>query len=122
MPTGDSRQGGWLAVLVLAGCATSTAPARPAFAPLAGADCLDPGQARGWQEVSRTELHVDAGRRRYRITLDAGCARIGTGSVLRFAGDPIGGRVCGVPTDAVVFDEGLRCRIDRLELIPPSAD
>ena len=106
-----------------AGCAsTATAPSTPhAAAPsaawLRGADCLDPGMARSWNEISTTELLVDAGRRKYRLTLPPSCVRIGTGPVLRFDGDPISGRVCGVPTDAVLLDGGQRCLIERLELV-----
>ena len=104
-----------LLALATAGCATSTTPARPGFAPLRGADCLDPSSARSWEDVSTDELRVDAGRHHYRITL-AGCGRIGVGPELRFAGDPITGRVCGVPGDAVLVD-GRRCPIERLELL-----
>ena len=102
----------------LAGCATSPDP--PGSTPsawLRGADCLDPSSARSWEDVSTTEILVDAGRRKYRMTLPASCMRIGAGPVLVFDGDPIGGRVCGVPSDAVRFDDGQRCTIERLELI-----
>jgi hypothetical protein len=105
---------------VIAACSASpvrsTAPeARAAW--LRGADCLDPSTARSWHDVSTTELVVDAGRRKYRISLPASCTRIGLGPVLRFDGDPFSGRVCGVPGDAVLLDDGQRCLIERLELV-----
>ena len=116
----DPRRKTLLAALLpaaLAACAT-TAPGSPPprAAWLRGADCLDPASARTWHDVSTTELLVDAGRRKYRITLAASCTRIGAGPLLVFDGDPVSGRVCGVPGDAVLVD-GQRCLIERLELV-----
>lgn len=104
----------------LTGCASApdsaaAAPTAPAW--LRGADCLDPSAARSWEDVSTTEILVDAGRRKYRMTLPAACMRIGAGPTLLFDGDPVSGRVCGVPSDAVRFGDGQRCTIERLELI-----
>jgi hypothetical protein len=89
----------------------------PTRIPLRGADCLDPGSARSWHEVSSTEILVDAGRRKYRITLRGGCSLLGHGPGIAFAGDPISGRVCGNMGDAVVLKRGERCSIARIELI-----
>ena len=109
-----------VASLVAAAC-TSTPPSPRPAAWLRGADCLDPMTARSWHDVSTTELWVDAGRRKYRINVSAACTRIGLGPVLRFDGDPISGRVCGAPGDAVLLDGGQRCLIERMELISPDA-
>lgn len=102
--------------LVAVGCASTPSTPRPATW-LRGADCLDPGTARSWHDVSATELLVDAGRRKYRLTVSAACTRLGLGPVLRFDGDPISGRVCGTPSDAVLLDDGQRCPIERMELV-----
>lgn len=93
----------------------------PSRVPLRGADCLDPGSARSWHEVSSTEIRVDAGRRKYRITLAGGCSLLGHGPGIAFAGDPISGRVCGNPGDAVLLKRGERCPISRIELIDDAA-
>lgn len=83
---------------------------------LRGADCLDPSMARTWDYVSGDELLVDAGRRKYRVHLSEHCTELGHGSVIRFKGDAVSGRVCGNAGEAVRAGR-MSCRIDRLELI-----
>ena len=83
---------------------------------LRGADCLDPSAARDWEYISGTELLVDAGRRKYRVVLAEHCSEMGHGSVIRFKGDAISGRVCGNVGEAVQVGR-MSCRIERLERI-----
>ncbi len=87
---------------------------------LRGADCLDPSMARTWDYVSGDELLVDAGRRKYRVHLSEHCTALGHGSVIRFKGDPVSGRVCGNPGEAVRTGR-MSCRIERVELIDAEA-
>ena len=95
---------------------SATAPA-----PLRGADCLDPTTARNWHEVSSTEVLVDAGRRKYRLTLSHVCDLLGNGPTIAFIGDPITGRVCGNFSDAILASRGERCHIEHIELIDRDA-
>lgn len=100
------------------GDAASSVPTTTvARVPLRGADCLDPTTARSWHEVSSTEVRVDSGRRKYRLTLGHVCSLLGNGPAIAFVGDPITGRVCGNYGDAIVVGRGERCHIDRIELI-----
>lgn len=92
----------------------------PSRVPLKGADCLDPSAARDWQEIDSRQLLVDAGRRKYRITLTTGCLDVANGSTLVFEGDPVSGRVCGNFGDKVRFTSGT-CRIEQIELIDADA-
>ncbi len=90
------------------------------YAPLRGADCLDPSMARSWQDAGPGVLLVDAGHRKYRITLDAGCQGAGDGGTLVFRGDAVSGRVCGNLGDQVQA-RGRACRIERIELVDAEA-
>jgi len=83
---------------------------------LAGADCLNPSAARSWHYVGGNELLVDAGRRKYRITLWEICTELGQSDTLGFRGDAVSGRVCGNAGERVVLKRA-SCRIDRVELI-----
>lgn len=108
-----------LSALVLMPAAVPAAedkPDTPSRTPLRGADCLDPSSARTWDYVSGTELLVDAGRRKYRITLAEYCTELGYGADIRFKGDSIGGRVCGNVGEAVQVKH-MSCRIERIEII-----
>lgn len=106
-----------MSVAVTGACATPASNVTPMWIPLRGADCLDPSTARSWHEVSSTDVRVDAGRRKYRLTLAGQCNLLGQGPAIAFEGDPISGRVCGNPGDAIVLRHGERCRIERIELI-----
>ncbi|WP_227978350.1 DUF6491 family protein [Arenimonas daejeonensis] len=77
---------------------------------------MDPTSARTWDYVSGTELLVDAGRRKYRITLAEYCTELGYGAEISFKGDSIGGRVCGNVAEAVKV-KSMSCRIERIEII-----
>ena len=106
-----------LPAAAIAACATPSAGGPAQRIPLRGADCLDPSSARSWHEVSSTEVRVDAGRRKYRLTLTGQCSLLGHGPELGFEGDPISGRVCGNLGDAILLGRGERCPIERIELI-----
>lgn len=108
-------------LLVLASPIVAAADAAPApRGALRGADCLDPSMARTWDYVSGDELLVDAGRRKYRVRLAEHCTELGQGSVIRFKGDPVSGRVCGNAGEAVRTGR-MSCRIERVELIDAEA-
>jgi hypothetical protein len=84
---------------------------------LRGADCLDPYMARGFTDLDRNRLLVDAGRRRYLIEVYGSCWNINHATLLVFRGDPIANRVCGTAFDAVIPNGGHPCRIERMELL-----
>ena len=106
-----------MSLLALASPVAAAADAAPApRGALRGADCLDPTMARTWDHLSGDELLVDAGRRKYRVHLSEHCTELGHGSVIRFKGDPVSGRVCGNVGEAVRVG-GMSCRIGRVELI-----
>lgn len=83
---------------------------------LTGADCLNPSAARSWHYLGGNELLVDAGRRKYRITLWEVCSELGHGDTLGFRGDAVSGRVCGNAGERIVLKRS-SCRIGRIELI-----
>lgn len=101
------------------GAATGDA-APAARAPLKAADCLSPSAVRSWHYVDSRELLVDAGRRKYRITLAESCNELGGAASIVFKGDSVSGRVCGHFGDRVQT-RGAACRIERLELIDDPA-
>ena len=104
-------------VAAVAACAPAPPRAPSSRVVLRGADCLDPSQARGWhEEASSSAILVDAGRRRYRIVLPPYCLRAGGNESLRFEGDPVSGRVCGLPGDAILL-RGERCPIQSMEIV-----
>jgi hypothetical protein len=83
---------------------------------LTGADCLNPSAARAWHVASGNQLLVDAGRRKYRITLWEACTELGQSGTISFRGDAVSGRVCGNVGERVQLRRS-SCRIDRVELI-----
>ena len=106
-----------ISLLALASPVAAAADSAPApRGALRGADCLDPTMARSWDYVSGDELLVDAGRRKYRVRLSEHCTELGHGSVIRFKGDAVSGRVCGNVGEAVRVGR-MSCRIERVELI-----
>ncbi len=104
-----------LPVLVLIGPAVAGEPATPRMA-LTGADCLDPSAVRSWHYVDGSELLVDAGRRKYRITLAESCTELGGAASIGFRGDSVSGRVCGNFGERVITKR-MACRIDRVQLL-----
>lgn len=108
-------------VATVAGAVEATGDAAPsAKAPLKAADCLSPSAVRSWHYVDSRELLVDAGRRKYRITLAESCTELGGAASLVFKGDSVSGRVCGHFGDRVLT-RGAACRIERVELIDDPA-
>jgi hypothetical protein len=109
-------------LLALAGVASAAdTPQRPPpRVPLTGADCLDPARVRSWHHVDSRQLLVDAGRRKYRITLGESCTELGGAPTISVRGDRISGRVCGNFGDRVITRRR-SCRIDRIELIDAAA-
>lgn len=106
-----------VALLAASGSAASPGPVASASGNfLRGAQCLDPTFARGWVYLDDRNILVDAGRYRYRIELSASCREIASTPVITFRGDPISGRVCGGPFDAVVT-RAYPCGIQRMELL-----
>lgn len=77
------------------------ASAQPPLRPMS--ECLDPDHARGWHLIDSDELLVDAGRRKFLLTLAPACPELGFTTAIGFrSGDGIG-RICGSPNDRVVF-------------------
>ena len=83
---------------------------------LRAADCLSPASVRSWHYVDSRELLVDAGRRKYRVTLSESCTELGGAASIGFRGDSVSGRVCGHFGDQVLT-RGAACRIERVALI-----
>jgi hypothetical protein len=114
-----------LLLALLAGTAYATvagapdAPPRPRAA-LQGADCLDAARMRSWHFVDSTQLLVDAGRRKYRISLAESCTALGSAASISFSGDRVSGRVCGNFGERVLAGR-MACRIDRVELLDDEA-
>lgn len=106
-------------VALLSASASHASTGHAAAAPgdfLRGAQCLDPTFARGWVYLDDRNILVDAGRYRYRIELNSSCRDIAFTPMITFRGDPISGRVCGGPFDAVITRD-FPCRIQRMELL-----
>ncbi len=96
--------------------AASESPAKPPRVTLRGADCLDPDWARSWAYVDDRTLLIDAGRRKYRITLDFPSFDLAMAIDLGFRGDVISDRLCGYGSEYLLV-RGKRQYIDRIELI-----
>jgi hypothetical protein len=90
---------------------------RPPAPVLRGQQCLDPDFARSFIDLDDRSLLVDAGRYRYRIEVSASCWNLDHTPVIGFRADPVAGRVCGGPFDAVIVRGGHPCRIERMELL-----
>lgn len=107
---------------LLAGAASAATPDEPPRprAALKGADCLDGSRVRSWHYVDGNELLVDAGRRKYRITLAESCTELGSAPGIGFRGDSVSGRVCGNFGERVLTGR-MACRIDRVELMDAKA-
>ena len=97
--------------------ALAATPAQPAAVWLHGHDCLDPAQARGYADLDRGRLLVDAGRKRYLVEVTPSCLNLDVAMVIGFRGDPISNRVCGGPMDAVLVRHSIPCRIERMQLL-----
>ena len=82
----------------VSGIGTRTAPLRPL------AECLDPQQARGWSVINNDEIVVDAGRRKYHITLASHCPDLNWTQLLRFRTGGGTDRICGYAMEAVLPD------------------
>ena len=85
-------------------------------------ECLDPTRVRGYQVLDSRRLLVDAGRRRYLLTLSWSCNELHTHRALAFDSRNPSGRICGDIGDAVRPREGGgtligRCDVGRVELI-----
>lgn len=94
---------------------------RPPAPVLRGAQCLEPGIARGFVSLDDRTVLVDAGRNRYRIEVSAACWNLDLANVVGFRGDPVMNRVCGSSLDAVLVRGSPPCRIERMELIDKEA-
>jgi len=100
-------------------CALAAAPATPGHAGpyLRGQQCLDPPSARGFSSFDERRLLVDAGRNRYLIEVSQACWNIDFASAIGFRGDPISGKVCGGPMDAILLRGEPPCHIESMLLL-----
>ncbi len=85
-------------------------------APLRGADCLDPARTRSYLMTGDKEVIVDAGKRKYRLSIGQSCPALSYTQAISFRGDQVDGRLCGGINDAVVTSD-YPCKVDRVELI-----
>jgi hypothetical protein len=88
----------------------------PAIAQKGQRNCVDSSKVRNWIVVNDETLLLDAGRRKYRVSLQQSCFNLSTSPTLQFKADPITGRVCGSSLDAVRV-QGEQCRISSIEEI-----
>lgn len=104
--------------LPLAVQATDAVPAAAGSTqtPLRGADCLDPARTRSYLMTGDKEVIVDAGKRKYRLSIGQSCPALSYTQAISFRGDQIDGRLCGGLNDAVVTSD-YPCKVDRVELI-----
>lgn len=84
--------------------------------PLRGADCLDPARTRSYLMTGDKEVIVDAGKRKYRLSIGQSCPALSYTQAISFRGEQIDGRLCGGINDAVVTSD-YPCKVDRIELI-----
>lgn len=87
------------------------------FEPLAVKDCLQPHRARAWVYVGDDALLIDAGKRKYRITLAVGCTALAVAQRIDFESGHGTGRMCGMPQDYIRTEAG-RCKVRSIELMP----
>ena len=78
--------------------------------------CLDSSRVRNWIVVDDEILLLDAGRKKYRMTLLQSCFNLSSSPTLQFKGDPITGRICDSTLDAIRVN-GEQCRISKIEVI-----
>ena len=95
---------------------SSISLALPATAGAKSTTCLDSSRVRAWVVVDDETLLLDAGSKKYRVSLQQSCFNISTSPTLQFKGDPISGRICGSSLDAIRIP-GEQCRISKIEKI-----
>ena len=95
---------------------SSISLALPATAGAKSNTCLDSSRVRAWVVVDDETLLLDAGSKKYRVSLQQSCFNISTSPTLQFKGDPISGRICGSSLDAIRIP-GEQCRISKIEKI-----
>ena len=95
---------------------SSISLAIPATAGTKSNTCLDSSRVRAWVVVNDETLLLDAGRNKYRVSLQQSCFNLSTSPTLQFKGDPIIGRICGSSLDAIRI-QGEQCRISKIEKI-----
>ena len=78
--------------------------------------CLDSSQVRSWIVIDDETLLLDAGRKKYQVTLQQSCFNLDTSPALEFKGDPITGRICSSALDAIRV-QGEQCRISKIREI-----
>jgi hypothetical protein len=98
-------------ILISSLCATA-----PVMAEKDPQTCVDSSRVRNWIVVNDETLLLDAGRRKYRVTLRQSCFNLSTSPTLQFKADPISGRVCGSSLDAIRV-QGEQCQISSIEEI-----
>lgn len=77
--------------------------------------CLDSSRVRNWIVVNDETLLLDAGPKKYRVTLRNTCFNLGISPTLQFKGD-LSGRICGSSLDAIRVQRE-QCRISSIEEI-----
>ncbi len=95
---------------------SSISLALPATAGAKSNTCLDSSRVRAWVIIDDETLLLDAGRKKYRVSLQQSCFNLSTSPTLQFKGDPISGRICGSSLDAIRIP-GEQCRISKIEKI-----
>lgn len=90
--------------------------AMPATAETEPRVCLDSSRVRNWIVVNDETLLLDAGTSKYRVSLQHSCFNLSTSPTLQLKGDPITGRICSGPFDAIRI-KGEQCRISKIEKI-----
>ena len=95
---------------------SSISLALPATAGAKSNTCLDSSRVRAWVIIDDETLVLDAGRKKYRVSLQQSCFNLSTSPTLQFKGDPISGRICGSSLDAIRIP-GEQCRISKIEKI-----
>ena len=78
--------------------------------------CVDTSRIRNWIVGNDETLLLDAGTRKYRVTLLQSCFNLGTSPRLDFKADPITGRICSSSLDAIRV-QGQQCRIAKIQEI-----
>ncbi|MGH8107884.1 MAG: DUF6491 family protein [Arenimonas sp.] len=75
--------------------------------------CLDSQRVRNWIVIDEETLLLDAGQKKYRVTLLNSCFNLGISPTLQFKGDPITGRICSGSFDAIRVQRE-QCRISKI--------